>query len=205
MAGRRRLSQEEQALLPGAFDGKYANRDRALFFLGKHAGFRVSEMLSLSVGDVLQGGTLVDILTVQRRHMKGGKGETPKAHGRSVPLHRHVHEALRVWLDELATWGPVVPTDPLFRSRQRGKDGQVRAICRQQAYRVLMGAFQSLKMTGPLGCHSLRKSYAFNVYDKSGHNILAVQRALGHANVATTMRYLDISEQEVFEFILAAD
>jgi hypothetical protein len=50
--------------------GTYAARNKALFILGVRSGFRISEMLSLTVGDVFQHGKVVDHVTVARKHMK---------------------------------------------------------------------------------------------------------------------------------------
>jgi site-specific recombinase XerD len=41
-----------------AFRGIYAARDRALFLLGVKTGYRISELLSLRVGDVWQQGSI---------------------------------------------------------------------------------------------------------------------------------------------------
>jgi integrase len=45
-------------------------RDRCLFIVGIHTGFRVAELLSLTVGDVWQHNRIPDHVTVQRCHMK---------------------------------------------------------------------------------------------------------------------------------------
>jgi integrase len=39
-------------LVTKSFGGTYAARDKALFILGVKSGFRISELLSLTVGDV---------------------------------------------------------------------------------------------------------------------------------------------------------
>jgi integrase len=80
MKGCRPLSDEEITLISRSFGGTYAARDRALFILGLKSGFRISELLSLRVGDVLQHGRLVDQVTVRRAHMK------QQTEGRTVPI-----------------------------------------------------------------------------------------------------------------------
>ena len=88
MKGCRPLSDEEITLVRRSFGGTYAARDRALFILGLKSGFRISELLSLRVGDVLQHGRLVDQVTVRRAHMK------QQTEGRTVPLHAEAKQAL---------------------------------------------------------------------------------------------------------------
>lgn len=40
--------------------------------------------------------------------------------------------------------------------------------------------------------HSLRHTFAVNMYNKSGHNLSLVQQALGHTSIQTTAIYLQI-------------
>jgi hypothetical protein len=56
-----------------------------LFIVGHRTDFRISELLSLRVVDCMEHGKIVDHLTVQRQHMKGGKAG--KTSGRTVALH----------------------------------------------------------------------------------------------------------------------
>jgi integrase len=74
----------------------YTNVKTALFVVGHRTGFRISELLSLKVGDVQQHGKIVDHVTVQRRHMK------KKTEGRTVALHPEAIAALSVWLEVLS-------------------------------------------------------------------------------------------------------
>jgi integrase len=74
----------------------YTNVKTALFVVGHRTGFRISELLSLKVGDVQQHGKIVDRVTVQRRHMK------KKTEGRTVALHPEAIAELSVWLEGLS-------------------------------------------------------------------------------------------------------
>jgi integrase len=125
MKGCRLLTDDEVKRVRQSFHGRYAKRNEALVVLGVACGFRISELLSLRVGDVLQHGRIVDRVTVARRFMKGGKTQTPKprpadhsegcrcttccpppkaprAEGRTVRLPPQARAALSVWLDGLA-------------------------------------------------------------------------------------------------------
>jgi site-specific recombinase XerC len=52
MKGCRPLTEDEVDLLQRSFGGVYADRDKALFLLEVKSGFRISELLSLHVGEV---------------------------------------------------------------------------------------------------------------------------------------------------------
>src|SRR5687768_14240032 len=127
MKGCRPLTDEEVKLISQSFSGTFAKRNRALFVVGVRSGFRISELLSLTVGDVQQHGKIVDHVTVARRHMK------KKTEGRTVPLHPEARAALSVWLEALQKIlkGPLDPQTPVFCSRVRDHDsGLRRAISR---------------------------------------------------------------------------
>jgi site-specific recombinase XerD len=64
------LSDEEVQIISRSFGGTFGKRNKALFVVGYRTGFRISELLSLRVGDVQQHGKIVDHMTVQRKHMK---------------------------------------------------------------------------------------------------------------------------------------
>jgi Phage integrase family len=74
MRGCRPLTDDEVTLISKSFSGTYGKRNKALFLLGVRTGFRISEMLSLRVGDLHQHGKIVDRVTVQRRHMQTWPG-----------------------------------------------------------------------------------------------------------------------------------
>jgi integrase len=82
------LTEGEVAQVAAAFQGAYAARNRALFVLGVRTGFRISELLSVRVGDVWQGGTVGLTLTVKRPATKG------RIAGRTLPLHAEARAAL---------------------------------------------------------------------------------------------------------------
>lgn len=73
MKGCRPLTDDEVHLITKSFGGAFAARNKALFVVGHRTGFRISELLSLRVGDVMQHGKIIDQISVQRRHMNGGK------------------------------------------------------------------------------------------------------------------------------------
>ena len=193
MKGCRPLTTEEVDLVSRSFGGAYANRDTALFLLGVKSGFRISELLSLRLGDVIQGGRLVDRVRVQRRHMK------KKTEGRTVLLHPDAKLALKKWLDELRPAAPTSRSTYLFRSRK----GTNQPISRVHAWRAIREAYESNELRGALGTHSMRKTFANRVYDALEHDLVKTQRALGHKNINSTVQYLSFREEEIDAAILA--
>jgi integrase len=197
MKGCRPLTDAEIALVSRSFGGTYATRDRALFILGIKTGFRIAELLSLQVGDVLQYERIIDQITVERRHMKGGKAR--KTSSRTVPLHPDAKAALAVWLLTLCPQRGVTARTYVFRSRKGGN----RPITPVQAWRILREACESNELTGKLGTHCMRKTFAQKVYHQLGYDLIRTKRALGHQQISNTERYLSFAEAEIHAAILA--
>ena len=184
MKGTRPLDNNEIRLVSACFDGTFASRNRGLFMLGVSTGGRISELLSLTIGDVYQNRAAVTDLLFDKSIVKGGEVS------RAVPVNvdgRHAIEDLIRWHRE--HYKTIAPTRPLFPSRN--KRGSV-AMNRQTAHEMLKKAFQDAGLNGKLATHSLRKSFAQRVYEESS-DIYLVQELLGHRNVSTTQKYIGVN------------
>jgi integrase len=213
MRGCRPLTDAEVSLIGKSFSGTFAKRNKALFVVGHRTGFRISELLSLTVEDVMQHGKIVDHISVTRQHMKGGKAG--KTSGRTIALHPEARAALSVWLEALTVMlkGTLPLQTPVFCSRvgeyievdgKRQATGLKRAISREQAWRLLKQAFNSNCLEGKLGTHAMRKTFANRMYDALKHDLPKTQRAMGHANINSTVQYLSFREEDIEAAILAA-
>jgi integrase len=193
MKGCRPLTEEEVQLVSQSFGGRYAARDKALFLLGVKSGFRISELLSLRVAAVWQHGRLVDRVTVPRRAMKG------KQESRTVLLHPEAKVALATWLLTLRHMPDSTPHTFVFRSRKAPN----RAISPVQAWRILHDAVMTNELTGKIGTHAMRKTFANRIYERSGRDLIATQQAMGHKHVNSTQHYLSFRQEDIDALILA--
>jgi integrase len=194
MKGCRPLTEAEVELVQHSFGGVYAARDKALFLLGVKSGFRISELLSLQVGDVWQHGRLVDRVTVPRRHMKN------KTEGRTVLLHPEAKTVLAAWLLTLRQRPGCTAQTFVFRSRKGGNQ----PISAVQAWRILHEAVTTNELTGKVGTHAMRKTFANRVYHQLNRDLVKTQRAMGHKNINSTVAYLSFVEEEIDAAILAS-
>ncbi len=167
-------------------------RDHCLFVLGIRTGFRISELLSLKISDVLQGGEVLATIYVRRRDMKG---ETA---GRGVPLHPAARAELAAWTKSLVGAG-AAPDSPLFPIPGG------RAMTRRGAWKVLTRAYRRAGVFGHLGTHTMRKRYAAVVYERLGHDLIKTQKAMGHASVSSTQAYLAFADSDVNDAITGGD
>jgi integrase len=164
--------------------------------------FRVSEVLSLTVGSVWRNDRLVSKIGITPQHLKGHYGRT-----RWVPVLPELARALHSYLAHLRRKYMLTPDLPLFLSRKNNADGTVRAITREAARQVIRGAFfkAGIEDNGRLGTHSLRKTFARSVYRHSGNDLVVLKSALGHSDVAVTQKYLEIDEDRVAAVIAKVD
>ena len=188
MKGTRPLDNDEIRLVSGCFTGTFEARNRGLFMLGVSTGGRISELLSLTLGDVYQNRKAVTDLLYDRSIVKGGEVS------RAVPVNtdgRLAIEALIAWHRE--KYRTVKASRPLFPSRN-GKGKQ--RMTRRAAHNVLKSAFFSAGLNGHLATHSLRKSFAQRLYEQTG-DVFTVQEMLGHKSIATTQKYLGVNYASV--------
>ena len=185
MKGTRPLDNNEIRLVSACFTGTFEVRNRGLFMLGVSTGGRISELLSLRVGDVYQNRKPVSDLLYNKSIVKGGEVS------RSVPVNADGRRSI----DELMDWhrrhygNPIASKRPLFPSRH--KSGTL-PMHRQTAHAILKTAFIEAGLNGHIATHSLRKSFAQRLYDKTG-DIYMVQELLGHRNISTTQKYLGVN------------
>ena len=194
MKGTRPLDNDEIRQVSTCFTGTFATRNRGLFMLGVSTGGRISELLSLQIGDVYQNCRAVTDLLFEKSIVKGGEVS------RAVPVNadgRLAIETLIAWHRE--KYGKLDVKRPLFPSRN--KSGSV-AMNRQTAHEMLKKAFEDAGLNGKLATHSLRKSFAQRLYEESS-DIYLVQELLGHRSVSTTQKYLGVNYASAREFVEA--
>ena len=180
-----------------AYLPKCPPRDSLLIVLGFNTGLRISELLSLKVGDVSLGGVPRSVLRVPRRNLKGGRGVHANAvRSRSIPINQPANEAIGV---ALAARHNALDSEPLFRSRKGG-----RSLTRRQACRIIRDTFRAagLDPSRVWSAHSLRRRYARRIFDTTG-NIEVVRNALSHRWVTTTQAYVGLGEEDAAAAIVA--
>ncbi|WP_430735155.1 tyrosine-type recombinase/integrase [Halodesulfovibrio aestuarii] len=186
MAGRRPLSQEEVRRCKDAFGGRFHVRDRCLFTLGVCSGFRIMEMLSLRVRDVVVKGRVRNAVEVRRKFMKG------KKQSRIVDLSPQAQEVILAQVKSL-TWAS--PETYLFKA-QGNKN---KPLSYERARMVLLDTLTQNGVVENIGTHSLRKTFSNELMEeligmqRNGANIdpvVELSKALGHCDIKSTMSYI---------------
>ncbi len=191
MNGCRPLTIEEIQQTLENFRGVFATRNRALFMLGICTGFRISELLSMKVGDLVDiDGELQSHVTVGKKDMK------KKLRSRTVLLAPEYEGFLWPWITQIRKWRLVKSRNHLFCKY----DGQ--PISRIVAYRVLKRAYKAAGIKGKVATHSMRKTYARNAFEEHkktdpGNALRLTKESLGHAQLSSTESYLEIDTDQV--------
>jgi integrase len=144
-------------------------------------------MLSLRVGDVFQFDRVVDRITIERRFTKGRRT------GQTRVVNDAVRDGLTDWIGEMARQGRALINAPLFLSRSC----RMKPISRVWVYRLLRKIYRANKMTGKLGTHSMRKTFAARIHPLLGADMVKTQAALGHQYMESTIRYLSFLQEEI--------
>lgn len=192
MKGTRPLDNNEIRTVSQCFDGTFEIRNRSLFMIGVSTGGRISELLSLQIGDVYQKNAPVSDLLFDKSIVKG------KEQSRAIPVNKDGRKAI----SDLIAWHrkeykSIAKARPLFPSR----NGQGnKHMSRRAAHNVLQIAFEEAGLNGKLASHSLRKSFAQRLYDRT-NDIYAVKEMLGHKSIATTQRYLGVNYKNLREAV----
>ena len=192
MKGCRPLSDQEADSIMESFGGQYSARDQAVFALGRYTGERISAILQLRVGDVIQAGRIMDAVIYRRANRKG------KTESRTVALHPKAKKALTAWINQLAKGTILTADDFVFRSR---KGHASRPISRVQYHRILKDAIQPNELTGKLATHAMRKTFAEAMRRHFKGDIFKIQKAMGHKNINSTVAYLSFNEEDIDQAI----
>ncbi|MFK8019037.1 MAG: tyrosine recombinase XerC [Pseudomonadales bacterium] len=157
--------------------GALAARDAAMFELMYSSGLRLSELVSINLGQIDSADGLLTVLG------KGGKTRT-------LPVGSKARQACAQWLTLRDEIKPNVGEVALFISKRgcristRSVQARLNHWCTQQA------------MGNKLHPHMLRHSFASHLLQSSG-DLRALQELLGHANISTTQIYTHLDYQHL--------
>ncbi len=154
-------------------------RDRACLELLYGAGLRVSELVGLDTGDLIDG---MSALRVR------GKGRKE----RIVPLIAKPREALSAWLLRRDELRGQKQERAIFLNRRGGRL-TARSVARHLDRYALICATRR-----HLHPHALRHSFATHLLDM-GADLRGIQELLGHASLSTTQRYTHVSSERLVQ------
>lgn len=186
MAGMRRIELAEAFRLCGRIPAKYA----ALAAIGVTTGCRISELLALRRGDLIdpRTGRMRPVVAFLKLKARSG------AKTRKLTIPERWAGFVEIHLNAEAERGHTGADEFVFR----GQHGN--PLSRISVY----GYFRALLGPGH-GTHWMRKTFAYEMFrhllgESPGDPMRALEltrRALGHERIDTTVRYLGIDESDI--------
>ena len=153
-------------------------RDALIIELALRSGLRVSEMANLKIEDLYLKRGQSSI------YVKNGKGGKDRVVDIGANLRKHIAE----FLDYRAINSPYL--FPSERGERMTRSG-IQQVFKKWARKSGISSHYSI--------HSLRHTYATNLYKASGYNLRLVQRQLGHRSPTVTQVYADVMDSDVEE------
>ena len=167
---------EEAAIIAKSKGNQMAVRNRLIIEMALGTGLRVSELANLKIDDI---------------HIRKGQNSLIVNNGKGGK-HRAVgfNNKLKVLVQEYLDYRKSM-SSYLFAS-ERGEK-----MTRFGVGRVFKTMAAKAGLDSKHSIHTLRHTYATNLYKASGYNLRMVQKQLGHSSITTTTVYSDVLNQDL--------
>jgi integrase len=162
--------------------GQRRCRDLLLFVVGINSALRISDLLQLKIGHMLdEKGEIKNRFWVKEQ--KRGKRH-------EVAINQSIKETLVEYIEEY----PLVASNAenyLFFNPTTNQP-----IKRGQAWKFITKICTEVGLQGNYGTHSLRKTWGFHAR-MQGVDLALIMHKLNHESIAYTKRYLGITDEEL--------
>jgi integrase/recombinase XerD len=148
-------------------------RNKALLSFLWDSGARVSDVINLKPGNIRIGKREVVFL-----NGKGGVDRTAGFSDYTAEL--------------LEKYKAIRPAAKTFFCTLEGKP-----LNRFYLYSMIRRYAKRVGIDKKVGVHTIRHSFALDYYQRSGHDLIGLQKILGHENIRTTEIYCYINPEEV--------
>ncbi|MGG5319177.1 tyrosine-type recombinase/integrase [Enterococcus sp. AZ072] len=168
-------------------DDRFGDRNVLLFTLGINTAYRISDLRTLKLEDVLEISRN-KVIARERLAMKEKKTGKNNSVFISKKLRKRIEKyTLDHFPEELATRNF---NRYLFPS-QKGVD---QPLSRVSLWRILSNAADRVGLTS-IGTHSMRKTFGYFMY-KNKTDLTLIQDLLNHSSQRETLRYIGITQEE---------
>jgi integrase/recombinase XerD len=156
-----------------------SKRDKAMLELLYASGMRVSELVSLNLGDIDTSGGFVRCL---------GKGQKE----RMIPIYPRAAQSIAEYIAEARP--QILQNDDEEKALFLNVRGD--RLTRQGLWQILKGYAKAANIEIEVTPHTLRHSFATHMLN-GGADLRMVQELLGHANISTTQVYTHLTSEHV--------
>ncbi|WP_041707262.1 tyrosine-type recombinase/integrase [Clostridium cellulovorans] len=169
---------------------KYKNeRDYVLFVLGVTTGYRAGDLVTLKVRDIREAlrKNEFTILEGKKKNSKNIRERNRKP--RTVEIIPKVAKLLKEYTKDRKDY------EYVFKSRK----GVNKHIGVQAVSNILKEAGEYFGLYD-ISAHSMRKTYAYKIYNDNDKDIVAVKELLGHRNIEETKRYIGLDREKYHQY-----
>ena len=167
---------EDNAIIAISRGNQSGVRDRLIIEMALGTGLRVSELCSLRIENINLKRGQNSLL------VKNGKGNKD----RLVAFSSNLKNLIGDYLNYRSSESPF-----LFPSERGDK------MTRHGISKVFKKLALKASLPSHFSIHSLRHTYATNLYKASGYNLRLVQKQLGHSSITTTSVYSDVISDDL--------
>ena len=146
-------------------------RNYVIWIFGLNSGLRVSDIVRLNVGDVLN-----------KTHIEIYEKKTGKF--KKFPINNKLQMTLKDFIKNR------ISSEPLFL----GKHGK--RLDRGEVYRFINRACKELKIMVNVGTHTMRKSFGYHHY-KQNKDAVLLQKIFNHSSQKITLTYIGIEQEDI--------
>ncbi len=163
-----------------------ACRNKMLFLIGINVGLRASDLMQLRWSYFYK-----DDMTFKKSYVLQPKKQKKTGKFVEIFFNKTVKKAIENYVSDY----PIEDLDGyLFKSRKGDNP-----ITERGLWKIIVDASSDANIEKNVGSHSLRKTWARNIYDnaedKSGALVM-LQECLRHSDSLTTLRYIAIMDEE---------
>jgi integrase len=162
-------------------------RDLLLFVVGINTALRVSDLLTLQIGDFVDQNGKINSRFWIKEEKRGKRNEIT------------INDAMKQALAEFLAAYPTITQNPLNFVFFNTKTGNfLDHIKRAQAWNFISDICREVGLKGNFGTHTLRKTWGYHAR-LAGVDITLIMHHLNHDSLAYTKRYLGITDDELAE------
>lgn len=148
-------------------------RNLVLFTLGINCGLRISDILSLNVGDV-KNKNFIQLIEKKTKKFK------------KIPINSKLKPMLNQFTKGKNLDEPLFLT--IFKNRME----------RVGAYYIINDVCKKVGIEAKIGTHTMRKTFGYHHY-KQFKDIAMLQKIFNHSSPQVTLRYIGIEQEEVYD------
>jgi integrase len=156
----------------------FENKDGTIFRPNKQIALALQLQASL-------GLRIGDVLSLRVNNFRNGKLEIREDKTEKLQ-YRDINRNVFDYIKDYAIDNGLSQTDKLFKIKVRAVQKQLKLIT------------DYLGLNN-ISTHSFRKLYATTIYENNNHNLELVKELLNHTSIATTQRYIRVSQQAINE------